>query len=124
MCAQKASCVPGCIKTSMASRLRETNSAPLLCSSLLRPHLEILELWGLQHRKDIELLVQLQRATKMVTGLEHNCCGDKLRDLGLLSSEKWKVWGILVPLPIPKRAQRELEREFWEGIFNGVIEKG
>jgi len=58
--AQKASCILGCIKSSMASRLRE-GILPL-CSALVRPHIEFcIQLWSPQHKKDVDLLERLQR---------------------------------------------------------------
>ncbi|PKU45275.1 rna-directed dna polymerase from mobile element jockey-like [Limosa lapponica baueri] len=53
--AQKANCILGCIKSSVASRLREM----ILClySALMRPYLEYyIQLWGPQHKKDMDLL--------------------------------------------------------------------
>ncbi|GAB0184055.1 cAMP-dependent protein kinase inhibitor alpha [Grus japonensis] len=53
--AQKANRVLGCIKRGMTSRSREV--ILLLCSTLVRPHLEYcVQLWGPQYRGDIELL--------------------------------------------------------------------
>jgi len=62
--AQKANCVLGCIKRSMASRVRE-GILPL-CSALVRPHQEsCFRIWSPQHRKDMDLLKWVQRrATK------------------------------------------------------------
>ena len=45
--------------------------------------------WGLQYRKDAELLERVQRrATKMIKGLEHLSYEDRLRELGLLGEKK------------------------------------
>jgi len=63
--AQKANHILGCIKRSMASRLKE-GILPL-CSALVRPHLEsCVQLWSPQHKKNIDLLEQVQRAIKMI----------------------------------------------------------
>ncbi|PKU36950.1 pol- hypothetical protein [Limosa lapponica baueri] len=70
LAAQQANCVPGCIKSSVASRSWEV--IPPLYSALTRRHLEYcIQLWSPQHRKDMDLLHQVQRrATKMIRGLE------------------------------------------------------
>jgi len=60
LAAQKANRILGCIKSSVASRSREGILS--LCSSLVRPHLEsYIQLWSLQHRKDMDLLERGQR---------------------------------------------------------------
>ena len=60
LAAQKANCILGCIKRSVASRSRE-GILPLY-SSLMRPHLQCcVQLWGHQHERNMDLLERVQR---------------------------------------------------------------
>jgi len=114
LAARKANHILGNIKSSVASRSRE-GILPL-CSTLVRPHLEsCVQLWGPHYEKDVDLLERVQRrATKMIGGMEHLCCEEKLRELGLFSPGKGRLWeNLSVALHCVKRAyQKDGQRLF------------
>ena len=96
LAAQQANHILGLIKRSVASGSRE-GILPLSCA-LVRPCLEsCIQLWSAQHEKDVDLLEwpSQRRAMKMIRGLEHLSCEDRLRELGLISLEKRRLQGDL-----------------------------
>jgi len=92
--ARKANRILGCTKSNVASRSREDTLT--LFSSLVRPHLEsCAQLWSTQHRKDTDLLEQVQSgATKMIRGLDHLSYDGRLREF--FSLQKRRLQGDLI----------------------------
>jgi len=91
----------------MASRSRE-GILPLYFI-LVKSHLETcIQVWNSHHRKHMDLLeqVQMRRATKMIRGKEHLSYEERLRELGLFSLEKRRLWGYVTA------ALQYLERDF------------
>lgn len=92
--AWEANNILGCIKRSVVSR---EVIAPLY-SALMWSHLKFcIQVWGSQHKKDMELLEKVQsKDTKMIRGLKYLPYKDRLRELSLSSLEKKRLKGDLI----------------------------
>lgn len=76
-----------CIRMMLPAGLKEV--ILLLFSALVRPRMECwVQLWAPQYRTAQTYWRKSQRATKMMTRLEHLSCEERLRKLGLFSLEK------------------------------------
>ena len=121
--AQKANCILDCIKSSVASSLREV-ILPLY-SAFLRPQLECCDqLWGPQHKEGTDLLEIIQRrARKMIRGLEQLSYEERLRESGLFSPVRRRLQGdMIAAFQYLKGPARQLERDFLQRP--GVIGQG
>ncbi|GAB0188477.1 hypothetical protein GRJ2_001313000 [Grus japonensis] len=91
LAAQKANHILGCIKRRVAS---SSSEVILPFCSHETPLEYCIQPWGPQYKNHMALLKQVQRrATRMIRGLEHLSYEDRLRELGLFSLEKRKLWG-------------------------------
>lgn len=83
--AQKVKCTLDCNKKSVASSACPSRDSPLEYG--VQP-------WGPQHKQDRDVLKQVQsRAMKIIRELEHSSYEGSLRELGLVSLDKRRLWG-------------------------------
>ncbi|KAK4815447.1 hypothetical protein QYF61_002836 [Mycteria americana] len=106
--AAKAANVLHCVRRSAASRWKEVILA--LSSALVRPHLECcVQFWAPQYKRDMDICQQ--RASKMLKGLEHLSCEERLRQLGQFSLGKRMHRGDLIHMSKYLKGGRNEDRD-------------
>nr|XP_047909708.1 uncharacterized protein LOC125180947 [Anser cygnoides]XP_047909709.1 uncharacterized protein LOC125180947 [Anser cygnoides]XP_047909710.1 uncharacterized protein LOC125180947 [Anser cygnoides]XP_047909711.1 uncharacterized protein LOC125180947 [Anser cygnoides] len=102
----------GCIRQSVTCRWRKVILS--LCSALVRP---LLEFWAPQYKGDLDILDRVQhKATRMMKGLQHLSCEERLCELGLLSLKKRRLGGIS---PMPTKCT-EVHRGWSQALLSGA----
>jgi len=91
LAAQKANCILGCIRTSVASRSREVILP--LCSGETSPGVLHPALEPEGHGT---VGAGPEEAKTMIRGLEHLCCEERLSELGPFNLEKRRLQGDLL----------------------------
>lgn len=93
LAAQKNNSILGCIKR------RSAGWGKWLCTSALlswEPVEYCIQFWVHQHKKEMEMLEQVQRtAMKIIRGLKNLPSEDRLKEMGLCRLEKKRLWGTL-----------------------------
>ncbi|KAJ7410382.1 hypothetical protein BTVI_53500 [Pitangus sulphuratus] len=83
--------------------------------AFVRTHLECcIQLWGPQHKKDIDLLERIQRRAMKIRGMVNLSYKERLRELWLFRLEKGSLWGDLI---VTFQYLKEAYRKAGDGLF-------